>query len=547
MQEKRSIGISIYCGFVTLLMTAATIACLRLTKENVVWNLKATLSLWGISGLAAAAVGVMIFYLKKLIDMKVSSKREKASKPLDNILWISWPIIFVCEIPGFLAYYPANLCYDIVSQIGQITDPWYNDHHPLAHTLLIKFFWETGKKLFGSDNLGFAIMCVCQMILVSGAFAYSIAVVYKLTRKNYIFVLLTVLAAIYPFNFYMSISITKDVPFSAGFVVCFASIAYLLMSGDKSPVRTKPAHLLLFIGGVFVMLFRNNGRYSWLFSIGICSLFILFAGKKRVISAKLFVNMLASFIVGFVILTALSRVTNAEGGDKREMFSLPAQQIARSMNNHLDEIDDETREIVERIIWPEALYSYRPDIADPVKKDVISWEILHNPKMCANIYFKLLKDYPSEYINAFLELYAGFLSPLDTTHAYINDNGEGVPVGLHYVQTVFYKEYMDRDHIEQTPVSNKLHDVYEAYANGDGYLKIPVLSLIFVPGTFLWAFLYTAGICVYKKKTVLLLPLAMVCGYFATLFLGPTVQLRYIYPIMLCLPIAIACLKTKDV
>jgi hypothetical protein len=57
-----------------------------------------------------------------------------------------------------------------------------------------------------------------------------------------------------------------------------------------------------------------------------------------------------------------------------------------------------------------------------------------------------------------------------------------------------------------------------------------------VPGTYFWVFLVISVWLLIHKKFELLLPFALLLGYFATLFLGPTVQMRYIYPVMTVLP-----------
>ena len=76
----------------------------------------------------------------------------------------------------------------------------------------------------------------------------------------------------------------------------------------------------------------------------------------------------------------------------------------------------------------------------------------------------------------------------------------------------------------------------EYFADENMHLKLPVLKYLLVPGTYLWLSLLLATWIFLHKKYRLLLPLALILGYYLTLFLGPTVQLRYIYPVMTALP-----------
>lgn len=68
------------------------------------------------------------------------------------------------------------------------------------------------------------------------------------------------------------------------------------------------------------------------------------------------------------------------------------------------------------------------------------------------------------------------------------------------------------------------------------HLQIPVLKYLLVPGTYLWLYLILAAWLLIHKKYRQLLPFTLILGYYATLILGPTVQMRYIYPVMTILP-----------
>lgn len=555
--DKSKKGLIAYFGIVSVFMCFFTFSCELLAKiGDFEWSVIRFLTILALSILWGACISLLTFFFFALKD-KIAAKRvttveqfraenrmaahfPKESKVSGKAFYISWAVLLVFYIPIYLAYFPGNCCYDFLPQVGQILYGPLNDHHPLVHTEILHLFMIIGEKFLGSASAGFGLFCFLQMTFMSWIFSLCIYKTALLTGKRVTLVILTALFALYPFNHYMSISITKDVPFSAGMILAITCL--LSMTFTKNAAEKTNDKILLFIAGIMVMLFRNNGRYSWLFFIGICFLVMLFNSGKRKLYFKIMLNAILSFVIGFAILVCVKKVTNAEGGDKREMFSLPAQQIARAVNYKYDELDADFISEVENLIWPESLYAYRPDISDPVKRNVISWEILHRPKNTLDIYMTLLKKYPSEYVNAFLELYAGFLSPLDRSHRFINDNGEGLPTGLHYVQTVFYDEAVEKG-FWQKPLSEGLHTFFEWYANNDIYIKVPILSLIFVPGTFLWLYLFLAGICVYLKKSNILVPMSIVLGYYITMFLGPTVQLRYLYPIMICVPIFISFMR----
>ena len=147
-------------------------------------------------------------------------------------------------------------------------------------------------------------------------------------------------------------------------------------------------------------------------------------------------------------------------------------------------------------------------------------------------YLRLFADHPGDYVNAVLAVNAGYLSPFDESHAHINEH-EG-EVGLGYIQT----RWEDPDAFGLTRESKWpwLLKKMEIFADGNQYLNLPVLKYLLVPGTYLWLSLMIAAWVFLHKKYRLLLPFALILGYYLTLFLGPTVQLRYIYPVMTVLP-----------
>ena len=49
-----------------------------------------------------------------------------------------------------------------------------------------------------------------------------------------------------------------------------------------------------------------------------------------------------------------------------------------------------------------------------------------------------------------------------------------------------------------------------------------------------------AAVLVIVDRKRFCLPLAIVAGYYGTMLFGPTVQMRYVYPVMLALPYVLA-------
>lgn len=454
---------------------------------------------------------------------------------------ISWLCIFLCWLPGYLAYYPAICSYDMTIQLGQIREHAFNDHHPIFHTLLIKGAMVLGEWL-GDVNTGIGLYAFLQLLLLAAALAAGIALLHRKGIKKGWLIILLLYACILPFHMYMSISVTKDTIFSVFFLLQLLLLAVVLKKGSKEwkPQAADWGYMGCTVG---MILFRSNGKYALLVLLGFLVLAAVFGKKLRKLYVRLLVQSLISLIVGNILLNGIYGLTDAQQGDRREMLSIPIQQLARTMVYHggagVAEEDDNTmseqdKALINDFILDQAYREYRPDIADPVKRHTNTYVARYRTKEFLTTYLGLFLEYPGDYINAVLAVNAGYLYPGDVSHAVINVNGRDR--GLGYIQTRWVENELNPDGIYKDSKWEGLHEVLEEFADSNGYLKIPVLKYLMVPGSYLWLYLVLAAWLMLKKRYRLLLVLSLVLGYYLTLFLGPAVQLRYLYPVMIALP-----------
>ena len=263
-----------------------------------------------------------------------------------------------------------------------------------------------------------------------------------------------------------------------------------------------------------------------------------------------------AFGVGLFVLSAVFNITHAEQGDRREMLSMPIQQMSRCMIYHggvgvLPEDDstmtEQDKALINDFILDEAYRDYDPGIADPVKRHTNTYVVRYRSGEFIKTYLHLLSAYPGDMINAALAVDAGFLSPFDTTHATVNQTGE--KEGLGYVQTRWDEGVLNERGIYKDSKFPWLYERLENWAENNGYLRIPLLKYIFVPGSYLWLYLGQAAVLFITDRKRFCLPLVIVGGYYGTMLLGPTVQMRYVYPVMLALPylLGLLCKTTNSV
>lgn len=460
--------------------------------------------------------------------------------------WQFWLICLVltvsCWLPCYLAYYPGICAYDATVQTGQIVNRAYNDHHPIAHTLLIAGGMRLGETLFGDANTGLGILVFAQMICLAAVLAWGITLLRQRGASLGVLSCLQIWSMFYPFHLYMSVSVIKDVFFSVFFLLQMLALCETIRRRKSGYDRYD---CLFAAGSIGMQLFRSNGRYAMAALLVILIAACVFGKGARRFWVKLALNCALCLALGSLLLWGLFRMTGAEQGDRREMLSMPIQQLARCMIYHggvgvtpEDDggMEERDKALVNDFLLDEGYREYRPDIADPVKNHTNTYVIRYRTGEFARTYLNLLCSYPGDFVNAALAVNAGYLYVWDESHAVINVNG--TDKGLGYVQTRWVERELNPRGLYKDSKWESLHQRLEKWADENAYMKIPVLKYLFVPGVFLWWYLLLAAHLAARRKYGECVSLGLVLGYYLTLFLGPAVQLRYIYPLMLALPFA---------
>lgn len=543
---------------------------------NILWNFAYTSKLFIISifagGILGAAICFAVYFIcsggltevRRRSDNKENTKKFKAIKNripslhgVKQVALCSFILSVLAWLPAYLAYYPGICAYDTPVQLGQVMDGYMIDHHPIAHTLLLKLAIYIGQTVWGSVNAGMGIYSFFQMAFLAFGFAYALGTLKRFNISDICLCIVQICIMLYPFNVYMSVSTTKDTVFTGFFLIMMSEFMGILLEGRDSLVF-KRTDAVFCISAVGAILFRNNCKYAIILLLPfmlITAAVSLKRKKNGKLFTRLFLNVALSFVVGSIVLTAIFNMTDAEQGDRREVLSMPIQQFARCMLYHggvgmLPEddgtMDEESKGLINDFLLDEAYREYEPGFADPVKRHTNTYVARYRSGDFIKTYLKLLWDYPGDFINAALALDAGYLYPGDESHAYVNEE-EGNS-GRGYIQTYWFENDLTPRGLTKDSKFEGLHKLMEDWADRNAYLDIPLLKYIFVPGTFLWLFVLLSGILLIKKKYRLLLPIMMVFGYYATLLLGPTVQLRYIFPLMAVLPFMalLSFVKGKD-
>lgn len=476
----------------------------------------------GIEFLLFLSIAVILFLV--FVGLKVpvlpSEKTDCRGR-----MWTDWLIIILGWFPVLLAYYPGIFAYDASDQVMQVLTGAYSAHHPLLHTLILGGLFRLGH-ILGNNNLGVLFYSIIQISVVAWAIAWALDYLKKkgIGYKGYLFLMLIYI--FFPVNAMLAISTTKDILFSAFCLI----VTIFLMKISEQPELWKKKELF-FLGCLAMtgmMLFRNNAIYACILCIPLFCLFHRHHWK----------NYLGWIIISLAITvginSGLSMLLQPEKGSIVEMLSVPLQQIARVGYYHSDELETEWVEELNYFIPEDVVGQYTQNNSDMIKNFIEDNRIKKEPFRFIKLYIRLGIAYPREYLDAFACLTQGFWYIEDTSHAQIY--GVGMESRLGYILTNYKKmpKGYEVSHVSYFP---QLEYLLEKLFSDNKYLEIPVLSVVFAPAFWGWTLFGYLLWEVYKKCYHLVIPVLPLACYHLTLLLGPVCIVRYVYPVMICMPI----------
>ena len=554
-------------------MAASFVMGLRLVMQRMVFEGDGTLGfhvknllllLVEILCFSVPAAGCAGFVLSRGEDRPKEQERQAEEKERQEETQLEWKVrplwqvwlfylavIFACWLPVFLAYYPSVFAYDAEGQLYQVIAGDYSTHHPLLHTLFLGAFFRLGGRL-GSYSAGMAVHSVVQMLLMAGAFAGALTYLYEKRTARWARILLLLFYGLFPTNSVLAISTTKDVLFSA--LVLLYTVWFYHLTCDRNMQVVWKERAVCILLGVLMLLFRNNAVYAFVVSVP-----VLFWGMRRIKNdqtsqpgnilwdgkaagkeyLRLSLGILLLFAVSAVSLKAL---THAQSGSPREMLSVPLQQMARvwvhEENGELME-DQSLRQEMEKYMPSEWGFSlYDPHLADRVKNIAI---IHDDPKGLIKTWIRLGMEYPGIYIDAFLDNSVGLWFLPDDTHARVY--GIGTETGFGYLSTDNRTMPAGCEIVEHSYLPG-LRALMEKIVSDNEYENWPVVKFLFAPALYWWLLYLYVVVVLYKKRYREALPAVFLVVYYLTLLLSPTVLIRYMYPLVVTVPVILSCLTS---
>ncbi|MCI2048181.1 MAG: DUF6020 family protein [Lachnospiraceae bacterium] len=327
-------------------------------------------------------------------------------------------------LPWFLCFYPGVLTPDSVWQTGQAMRVYtYQDQHPFLHTLMIQLFWQLGSRVFAGAgfsvsaqqmtnaqiNAGVGTYIAAQQILLAACFAYILMLCAKhgVRRAWRVFLWLFFFAV--PYNALYSVTVVKNVPFTAA-VLTFAAFLYEhTESGQRWTARGRA--VLAALGFLFCLL-ASNGFPAFVF-FAVC-----FAIAKPREFRKLALTFALTAALALVFKGPVERACGVEKADVSEALSVPLQQVAAVIfldGKISEEQLAEVNEIFDTAVVKDAEHGYRPELADPIKDAVKakgnSAQLTAHPLRYLGLWWEIGTANPGIYAKAWLGQTEGYLWP----------------------------------------------------------------------------------------------------------------------------------------
>lgn len=473
--------------------------------------------------MVAILAGIVVWFVWKLF-YSIQSRQEKQAK---QQAYKSYPficymlILFLCWLPALLSIFPGAFAYDSHEEWMQITTG-ITAHHPVLHVLLLGGCVEGFYQLTGSYNVGIAVYCILQMLILAGVFAYTIKFMerYKVCRSIRIFALL--FYCVHPVIQLFSISTTKDVLFTA------ASLMFLLYSIDicvrKEEFFSKKTYQIGFVcSAFFTMILRNNGLYVVLIMLAV----FFFQNRKYI---KRYAFIVTGIILCYAIYTGpFYKILDAEAGGIQEMLSVPIQQVARVYQYNYEELQEEELELLYQVLPEKNLKSYRSTVSDFVKQGFVQDAFKENAGEYLKLWLRWGIRYPLTYVNSFLINTSDFWYPNAVINGYQHP----------YIKSNYFDYQVDAPGTEII-ILKGFHEYYRRISEEPSVMKIPGSFLILSPGWYFLqylCFLFYARCYKVKRITTILLSIFLV---WLTVLLGPMALVRYVLILFYAYPVLIA-------
>lgn len=483
---------------------------------------------------AGLGIALLLYGVWNLADrVRKRERRESRIKEINPkaAYAVSVIFLFLCWLPALLSIFPGAFSYDAYEEWRQVHEGMLTSHHPVLHVLLLGGLTEGFHDLTGSYNVGIAVYSVLQMLLTANVFAVTLVFLKKFSVPLWLRGAALLFYAFSPVIQLFSICATKDVPFTAAQLLFFLYVIYFYT--DREKMLSSKRHLAGFAcTALLAMIFRNNGLYIVLITLGLMVISVLrsFLTKNGKRNLLRFGCTLAAILAVYGLYTGpFYQILNVTGGGVEEMLSVPLQQMARVYRYDSASLEEEDVALLYTFVPRENLEQYHATVSDFVKKDFNREAFEQNKAGFVKLWIKWGAEHPLTYINSFLINTVDFWYPNAVVDGYRDVYGK----------SSFFDYQVDKPGTERVLLPG-LHGYYEAISHDSDVQKLPFAFLALSPGWYFVMFLVIFLYLLRSRVKSFYVPMMIFVLTMLTVLAGPMALVRYVLIFYYGFPVLLA-------
>lgn len=476
-------------------------------------------------------MSVVLLLAHRVIDRgarnPLPSRMERRLVSWTEKQWASDAVVtiflLIAWTPALLAEWPGIYAYDAIPQMLQWTrQAPLTSHYPLLDNVFLASTLAMGRSLFGSDDAGLLIHSIIQMVILAVVLAYVAHFIGR--RWSRTAQLCSVLVfALYPFNAVFAISTTTRDTIYGGLLLLFMTQTLHLCDDPPAFAKSWPRVIGYGANAFLLAVLRSTGVYVLLV------FFVILVIVYRSIFLALLKSLAVVVVAMVVYVGPVYALVGVGPPDKDEPFSLPAQQISRALATDWDDIDPADRQLAASYVPNYA--AYQPFSTDPVR-DTINVEMIEDdPVAFLKLWARIGADAPTAYADGFLVTNAAFWYP--SYNYYVNF----VEIDNQSAATFPWLKDVNLPDIHREVLVPAFDTYYRQLCLNMEFRKYPLLPLVLGAAAPIWLIVAVgSSVCVSRRWTSLPV-LVLAFGTWAMYLLGPVGLTRYVYPLMLAMPL----------
>ncbi len=480
---------------------------------------------WVLAGILFGAAVLLVYQgMLRLNASKLPQKESRFSKITGNV-FVLFAFFMVCWIPVWLAFWPGAFSSDSVTQFWMYYNQDFSTHHPLLHTLFLGVCVMFGMEhsIDGSISFGLGIYSVIQVALMAGIFAYACHWLRKQKAALWARIAVTLFFGLFPFYSFWVFNSQKDILFG-GLTLLFLLQMVNLWQGENKGWRFIVRMVILVIISALMMLLRNNGMYALILAM---PLIILWLKGTRI---WITVAICASIGLALGCNQLMIATLDAEVPCKIELLSVPLQQIARTLRDYPEAIEEDTDEVILTLygegITPDLFY--HEQISDPVRWQAYYSQVDDNLGDLFSLWIRMGLKYPQSYLEAFFVQNLPYYLP-------------GSDMLYNFMPEVKVNE-LEIFPVEIYSYFPELKEDFLSYHETLTFYDIPGVTILTDVGFYVWLSFIGFGYAWYKKQKHWMACFAFLFAIWISCLAGPVAIMRYMLSFYYAIPILLVVL-----